>query len=246
MSKAKLIVALDVPTADEARSIVAEIGTMIGAVKIGLQLFTAAGPALVSEVAGRGHRVFLDLKFHDIPNTVAQAAAAASRLGVWMLNVHALGGSEMMRRTAEVVSDVCNKENLARPLVIGVTVLTSSDELTLRETGIGEPVESEVLRLATLAGAAGLDGVVASPLESTALRNSGLPSDFKIVTPGIRLLSATIDDQKRVTTPGAALAAGADYIVVGRPIIDAADRSIAVEKILADMQTANTGTLSRT
>lgn len=238
MSKEKLIIALDVPGAPEARAIVSELGDSVGAFKIGLQLFTAAGPEFVKEVVGLGHRVFLDLKFHDIPNTVAMAGVEAARLGVWMFNVHTLGGGEMVRRTVDGVEAACKKENLTRPLVIGVTVLTSSDQNTMSEVGIAADLDTEVLNLAKLASKYGLDGVVASPMESSAIRTEFPDRDFVIVTPGIRSIAATNDDQKRVTTPAAAFAAGADFIVIGRPVTQAPDRRAAVEEILQDIETA--------
>ena len=238
MSKEKLIVALDVRTADEARAIVSELGGAVGAFKIGLQLFTAAGPAFVREIVDLGHRVFLDLKFHDIPNTVANAGVEAARLGVWMFNVHALGGGEMMSRTVREVDAACERENLTRPLVIGVTVLTSSDRSTLHEAGIERELDDEVLNLAGLAAKYNLDGVVASSLECAAIRSAGLGENFVVVTPGIRPIDATNDDQKRVTTPADALSAGADYLVIGRPIVQAADRRGAAEKILRSIEAA--------
>ena len=238
MSKEKLIIALDVPGAPEARAIVSELGGSVGAFKVGLQLFTAAGPEFVREIVGLGHRVFLDLKFHDIPNTAAMAGVEAARLGVWMFNVHALGGGEMMRRTADEVDSVCIKENLTRPLVIGVTVLTSSDQNTLSEVGIAADIETEVLNLAKLASKYGLNGVVASPRECAAIRRTFPDRDLTVVTPGIRPVSATNDDQKRVTTPAAAFAAGADHIVIGRPVTQAVDPRAAVAEILRDIETA--------
>jgi len=232
MSKEKLIIALDVPTAAEAGEIVSELGDIVGAFKIGLQLFTGAGPAFVEEIVEMGHRVFLDLKFHDIPNTVASAGVEAARLGVWMFNVHASGGGEMMGRTVEEVDTVCNRENLRRPLVIGVTVLTSSDRTTLSETGIEAEPGEQVLNLTKLAAKYGLDGVVASPLECKSIRAAGLGKEFLIVTPGIRPINATNDDQKRITTAAAALNVGADYLVIGRPVVRAEDRRAAVHEIL--------------
>jgi orotidine-5'-phosphate decarboxylase len=237
MSKEKLIIALDVPDAASAREIIAEVGGLVGAFKIGMQLFTAEGPAFVRELAEAGHKVFLDLKFHDIPNTVASAGVEAARLGVWMFNVHTLGGGEMMRRTADQVGEACIRENLSRPIVIGVTVLTSSGPETLAEVGIAAPVETEVLNLAKLAAKYGLDGVVASPLECSAIRTVPAGKDLLIVTPGIRPNTATNDDQKRVTTPAAALAAGADYIVIGRPVTQAENRRAAVEDLLREIET---------
>ncbi len=238
-AREKLIVALDVETGVEAREIIAELGNEVEAFKIGLQLFTSAGSKFVSEIAKSGTKIFLDLKFHDIPNTVAKAGIEAARLGVWMFNVHAAGGSDMMRRTADDVRDLCIKDNLTRPKIIAVTVLTSSDSNALRETGIEREVEEQVLHLAALTSACGLDGVVASGNETVAIRNSREHSEFLIVTPGIRPDFATNDDQRRVMTPGAAIAAGSDYLVIGRPITKAADRLLAVKTILEEMEAAS-------
>lgn len=235
----RIIVALDVATADEARAIVAELRGSVGAFKIGMQLFTSAGPDLVREFATSSLKIFLDLKFHDIPNTVAKAAVEAARLGVWMLNVHTLGGGEMMRQTVEEVDAVCKRETLARPLIIGVTVLTSADRETLRQVGIDREPETVAVELASLAAEYGLDGVVASPLEAEAIRRSNANKDFLIVTPGIRADFATGDDQKRVTTLGKALAIGADFAVIGRPITQAEDRLAALEKIVDSARNEN-------
>ena len=236
-SEKRVIVALDVETAYEARGLIRELRDEAAAFKIGLQLFTSAGPEFVREVAA-DNRVFLDLKFHDIPNTVGRAGVEAARLGVWMFNVHAAGGSEMMRRTAAEVGTVCARENLSRPLIIGVTVLTSSDANTLRETGIEDTAEAQVLRLASLTAECGLDGVVASPLEIAAVRSSIGRSDFVIVTPGVRPEFATNDDQKRVMTPRRAVFAGSDYLVIGRPILKAEDRAAALRKIGEEINAA--------
>jgi len=236
-AKDRIIVALDVATAAEAREIVTELGDSVGAFKIGSQLFTSAGPDFVRELTAAGHRIFLDLKFHDIPNTVANAALEAARLGVWMLNVHALGGGEMMKRTADAVRSVSEREGLTRPLVIAVTVLTSSDDATLREVGIDAMPEEQVVRLAKIAADCGLDGVVASPNEVRAIREAVPGTDFSIVTPGIRPLSATIDDQKRVTTIAEAFANGSSYVVIGRQILEAADRRAAVGKLVEEAET---------
>lgn len=235
LDKRQLIVALDVETAVEARQIVGELKDEVGAFKIGLQLFTSAGASFVREVAGSGCKVFLDVKFHDIPNTVASAAREVARLGVWMFNIHALGGSEMMLRTAEAVSDVCEKEGWERPKIIGVTVLTSSNRDTLLEVGIGEEVDSQVLNLARLTAKCGLDGVVASPHEVRSIREITDDRNFLIVTPGIRPDFATNNDQKRVMTPSEAVSAGSDYLVIGRPILMAKDRLEAVKKILGEV-----------
>jgi orotidine-5'-phosphate decarboxylase len=237
VSKKRVIVALDVATADEARSVVAELRAEAGAFKIGLQLFTAAGPALVREVAAQ-HRVFLDLKFHDIPNTVAMAGVEAARLGVWMFNVHASGGSEMVRRTISEVDSVCIKEKIERPMIIGVTVLTSSDANTLTETGIERSAGEHVVKLASLAANSGLNGVVASPLEVSLIRSSIPDPGFLIVTPGVRPESATYGDQKRVTTPRQAASEGSDYLVIGRPILESHDRLATLTNINREIETA--------
>jgi orotidine-5'-phosphate decarboxylase len=235
-AKDRMIVALDVATAAEARELVAELSGTVGAFKVGSQLFTAAGPTFVRELVDAGYRIFLDLKFHDIPNTVANAAVEAARLGVWMLNVHALGGREMMQHTADAVRAVCEKDRLARPLIIAVTVLTSSDDAALRETGIQASAEEEVITLAKLAAGSGLDGVVASPHEVSAIRAEVCDENFVIVTPGIRPNAATTDDQKRVTSVAQALANGSNYVVIGRPIIGAADRAKAAAAFIEEAE----------
>ncbi len=257
MNKEKIIVALDVATAAEARSIVAELRGEVGAFKIGLQLFTAAGASFVREMVETETKVFLDVKFHDIPNTVAEASREAVRLGVWMFNIHALGGAEMMRRTIEAVREVCDRENLFQPKIIGVTVLTSANRETLKEIGIERDTPEQVLNLARLAAKCGLDGVVASPLEIKTIRAAIEKKDFLIVTPGIRSPKSevqslkpktedrrpktefqieTIDDQKRVMTAKEAAVAGADYLVIGRPILQAEDKVSAVRKIIEDIE----------
>jgi len=233
----RIIVALDVDSADKAREIARELQAAVGAFKIGLQLFAAAGPQLVREFSDAGVKVFLDLKFHDIPNTVAKASVEAARLGVWMFNIHASGGSDMMRQTVAEVGGACESEKIARPLIIGVTVLTSANVYTINEVGIDGDVESQVVRLARLAADCGLDGVVASPQEVGAILNTITGSRFLTVTPGIRPAFATDDDQKRVTTFGQAMANGSDYVVIGRPIVQANDRLAAVEQIVAEIQT---------
>ena len=235
-AKDRIIVALDVSTADEARTIVRELRDEVGGFKVGSQLFTAAGPGLVRELADAGARIFLDLKFHDIPNTVAKAAVEAARLGVWMLNVHILGGREMMRRTVDEVRVVCEKEGITRPLVVGVTILTSTSENELREVGIDGDLRPEVERLARLANECGLDGVVASPQEAALVRNAVAKTDFAIVTPGIRPFSATKDDQKRVTTFMQAVENGSDYVVIGRPIVQSVDRITSVRQIIGEVE----------
>ena len=231
----KLIIALDVCSAQQALSLFAALRDFAGMFKIGSQLFTAAGPGIVREIVSAGGRIFLDLKFHDIPNTVAAAGVEAVRLGVSIFNVHASGGSEMMRRTAAAVTEVSEREGLARPRVIGVTVLTSAGTQQLAETGSEQKMEQRVTALAQLAAASGLDGVVASPFEVTAIRQAVVRKDFIVVTPGVRPSGTEPGDQRRVMTPASALRAGSDYLVVGRPIIAAPDPVQAARKILETM-----------
>lgn len=235
MSKEKIIVALDVETGKEAREIIRELGGAVGAFKIGLQLFTAEGAKFVREIVESGAKVFLDVKYHDIPNTVAKASIEAARLGVWMFNLHALGGGEMMRRTINEVREVCEKENINQPKIIAVTILTSSNQTTLSEMGIETQIETEVLKLAKLTAESGLDGVVASPLETAKIRAEIFDQNFLIVTPGIRPDFSLADDQKRIMTPAEAVTAGANYLVIGRPITSAENRLSAVQKILQEL-----------
>jgi orotidine-5'-phosphate decarboxylase len=237
-AKDKLIIALDVPTAARARELAARLRGAAGMFKIGSQLFTAAGPDLVRDVVAMGGRVFLDLKFHDIPNTVAAAGVEAARLGVAMLNVHAGGGREMMRRVADAVAETAAREGFAKPIVLGVTVLTSADAATLAETGLNIEPAAQVERLARLAAESGLDGVVASPHEAELVRAATHPR-FVIVTPGVRPAGASHDDQKRVATPAGAIRAGADYIVVGRAILQADDPAAAAREIVDKMATVS-------
>lgn len=239
MNREKIIVALDVSTAADAFKYVEMLKGEVGAFKIGLQLFTAEGATLVKKLVGIGVKIFLDLKFHDIPNTAAKASVEAARLGVWMFNLHALGGEEMMRRAMLETREVCEKENIWHPLVIGVTVLTSSSDQTLQQTGISATTIEQVSRLSKLTAQSGLDGIVASPLEIETIRRNVEQNDFKIVTPGIRpnlensLPENLNDDQKRIMTPAEALRAGADYLVIGRPILTAPDPLQAIEKIVS-------------
>jgi len=236
-AKQKLIFALDVDTLDEARSWVELLHNQVGVFKIGKQLFTKCGPEVVKLVQEGGADVFLDLKYHDIPNTVAMAGLEALRLGVKIFNVHALGGFEMMARLVEAVDAACPRGNPDRPLLLAVTILTSSNDETLRGLGIDRPVTEMVPRLAKLAKDAGMDGVVASPREVGLIRDA-CGENFAIVTPGVRPSFASQDDQKRVMTPGDALRAGADYLVIGRPISAAADPAVAARMILEEMQAA--------
>jgi orotidine-5'-phosphate decarboxylase len=228
----RLIVALDVSTIAEAQRIVAAVGTSATTYKVGKQLFVAEGPRAVSELISSGHKVFLDLKFHDIPNTVAGAVKTAAELGVSMLTVHAGGGSKMLRAAVEAAA-----ASQAKPLVLAVTVLTSMGPEDLQEVGVsGRPLD-QVLRLASLARAAGCGGVVASPEEVAELRRE-LGEGFAIVTPGVRPAGAAKGDQTRVATPAEAIKAGATYLVVGRPITAAADSAKAAKDILAEISAA--------
>ncbi|HJU56607.1 MAG TPA: orotidine-5'-phosphate decarboxylase [Pyrinomonadaceae bacterium] len=237
-AKNKLIVVLDVETARRALDIFDALKDVAGMFKVGSQLFTAAGPQVVREIIAAGGRVFLDLKFHDIPNTVAAAGAEATRLGVSIFNVHACGGGEMMRRTAEAVSEAAEREGLARPVVIAVTVLTSADDSVLAEAGFSSGTTEQVRRLARLAEANGMGGVVASPHEVRLIRETVGRRDFVVVTPGVRPAGAARDDQRRVMTPAEAVRAGADYLVIGRPILNAPDPVRAAQEIIEEMEAA--------
>lgn len=239
-ARSRLIFALDVDSFEEAQEWVDRLHGKVGAFKVGKQLFTRCGPDVVRMVRDSGAEVFLDLKYHDIPNTVAMAGLEALRLGVWMFNVHALGGPEMMARLVAEVDKVMPRGTAGRPLLIAVTILTSSTDETLRAIGIDRPVTEMVPRLARLAQAAGMDGVVASPQEVGLIR-AACGRDFLIVTPGVRPAEASLDDQKRVMTPGEALRAGADYLVIGRPISAAPDPAAAAAKIVAEMRAAQQG-----
>jgi orotidine-5'-phosphate decarboxylase len=233
----KVIFALDVPSLEEARRLVSLLRGRTGFFKVGLELYTAYGKDAVKAVQDSGGRVFLDLKFHDIPNTVSRAAEEAVKLGVDMFNLHASGGTEMMRETVERCRQAAEKMNRRRPIILAVTVLTSLDEGNLREIGMAGPVEERVVGLAELAQKAGIDGVVASPREIASIRKR-CGNAFVIVTPGIRpaFESAGKDDQKRVMTAREAILAGASYIVVGRPVRLAPDPAAAMDKVLEEIR----------
>ena len=232
----RLLVALDVDNADRALALADQVGGIAGGLKVGSRLFTMAGPDLVRRLVESGARVFLDLKFHDIPNTVAQAVDAAVRTGAWMINVHASGGSAMMQAAARAAAEAATATGGPTPLVIAVTVLTSMDEEALTQTGVTRPLLDHVLNLARMAHAAGMQGVVASPRETAAIRQACGPN-FAIVTPGIRGASAGQEknDQARTMGPAEAVKAGATYIVVGRPIIAASDPKAAAQAIVNEL-----------
>jgi orotidine-5'-phosphate decarboxylase len=234
--RSRLLVALDVDSRARALELVTALQGLVGGVKVGSRLFTSEGPAFIKAMTEAGARVFLDLKFHDIPNTVAQAVEAGTATGAWMMNVHASGGVPMMQAAARAAKDAAERLDRLRPLVVGVTVLTSMDEDTLRQVGVGRPVMDQVVTLADMAKTAGLDGVVASPLETAAIR-ARCGADFLVVTPGIRGASAGAEknDQNRTMGPAEAVKAGSSYIVVGRPIIAAADPRSAAEAIGAEL-----------
>jgi orotidine-5'-phosphate decarboxylase len=226
----RLVVALDVPEEALAMVLVDALAGQVGMFKVGSQLFTAAGPDVVRRIVGRGEHVFLDLKFHDIPNTVAGAVASAAQLGVTFLTVHALGGRAMLEAAVGALPAMGTR-------LLAITVLTSQDEEGLRETGVGRELTSQVRELARLARAAGVDGVVASPHEVALLREACGP-EMLIVTPGIRPAGARAGDQARAATPAAALKAGSRYLVVGRPITQAADPAAAARAIVREMDQA--------
>ena len=229
--KNPIIAALDVPSAEQALKLAELIAPAVGAFKIGKELFVSAGPDIVKRVRATGASVFLDLKFHDIPNTVAKAVAAATRLDVQMLTIHTSGGSEMMSAAEKAAQDTAKTLGLTAPLVLGVTVLTSSTNATLAEICCEADTERQVSRLAELAVKSGLRGLVCSPLEIVALRKI-LPAHIQLVTPGIRTGAEKADDQKRTLTPREAMQAGASWLVVGRPIYAAENPRAAAEKIL--------------
>jgi orotidine 5''-phosphate decarboxylase, subfamily 1 len=230
-AKDKLIIALDVDTPAKALDLVKQLQSVAGMFKVGSQLFASGGPQIVRDILALGSKVFLDLKFHDIPHQVAGAARAAAELGVSLFTIHASGGSEMMRRAVEAASDAGETK------VLAITVLTSIDAPVLSQIGVTSSPRDSVLRLMNLAKAAGVDGVVASPREIDTIRQAVPNPDFLIVTPGIRPSNSESEDQKRVATPAAAIAAGASYIVVGRPITGASNPLAAANEVIGDMRT---------
>jgi orotidine-5'-phosphate decarboxylase len=233
--RSRLILALDVSSVADAMGLVERLASEVGMFKVGKQLFLHAGPQIVRLIRERGGEVFLDLKFHDIPRTVAKAAAEATRMGARMFDVHASGSLEMMQRTVSEVNKICRAEGLRRPKVLAVTVLTSLNRDDLKRVGVASGVQNQVVRLARLANEAGMDGVVASPLEIVPIRKE-CGQGFLIVTPGVRLEGESLDDQKRANTPEAAIRAGADYLVIGQPIREANDPVQAARDIVAAME----------
>lgn len=232
--KDKIILALDVDSSEKAKALVAELNEYVGVYKIN-SLFNDEGPPIVKEIQDNGGKVFLDLKYHDIPNTVANYAKAATKMGVFMFNVHATGGFEMMKAAADAVKETSAELGIEKPIVIAVTVLTSIDQEALnQELKVAGPVEEQVKNLALLAKKAGMNGVVCSPKEISIIREA-CGEDFVIVTPGIRPEWAAKGDQKRITTPKDAVEAGSNYLVIGRPIRGAEDRIDAAKKILEEI-----------
>jgi len=232
----RIIVALDVATFDEARQLLDQLGEMPVAFKVGSQLFTSVGPDIIKDIKGRGKTLFLDLKFHDIPNTVARAAEAAVELGVDIFNIHIAGGMEMMRDAAEATKSKAAELGIKKPIILGVTVLTSIDEsMFQRVLNTDVSIQDQIVHMAKLAQSAGLDGVVASPQEIKLIRTA-CGSDFVILTPGVRPEWASKDDQKRTMIPSQAVAAGADYVVIGRPIRQAPNPVDALRRIFQELE----------
>lgn len=236
-AREKLMVALDVAALDEVARAVDMLADSAGWFKVGSQLFTAEGPEVVEIIKATGAKVFLDLKYHDIPNTVSLAGRAAASLGVDLFNVHALGGVGMMSAVVKEVTDHCKEQERSRPRIIAVTVLTSMKEEDLRDIGVEATAQEMALRLAALARKSGLDGVVASAHEVRAIKEK-VGEDFLVVTPGVRPAWAAANDQKRVMTPAEAIREGADYLVVGRPIMKAKDPAEAARRVLEEIEFA--------
>ena len=237
MNSERLIIALDLESLSEAERVVDLLKEKISVFKIGLQLFTKEGPKAVEMVNRKGGKVFLDLKYHDIPNTVAKAAKEATRLGVFMFSIHTLGGNDMMKMCRDSVVETSMKEGIGRPSIIGITILTSIDQKTLNDLGIKETLKDEARHLSEKALRSGLDGVVASPEEVKSIRES-CGRDFIIITPGIRPEGSQHNDQKRIMTPRDAVREGANFLVIGRPVLMAEDPLKAVEEILRTIHDA--------
>ena len=235
-ARERLVLPLDVDSSDEALRLVDLLREEVGVFKVGKELFLHSGPEIVRQIRTRGCEVFLDLKFHDIPRTVARASLEATRLGVKMFTLHSSGASEMMRMAAEEVDEACVRENLARPILLAVTVLTSLGPEDLKRVGFRSGVESQVARLARLATDAGMDGLVASPLEVKRIRRECGDQPL-LVTPGVRPRASTWDDQKREMTPAAAIGTGSDFLVIGRPIRDADDPVAMARQVIAEIET---------
>ena len=232
----RIIIALDVPTFDEATDLMDKLGDRAKLLKVGSQLFTSVGPDIVREIKRRGKKLFLDLKFHDIPNTVARASEAATELGVDIFNVHVSGGLEMMRNAAQATKAKASELGIEKPIVLGVTILTSIDETMFQSVlGSDNSLKDQIVHMAKLAQSAGLDGVVASPQEILLIREA-CGEDFVVLTPGVRPEWASSDDQKRTMTPVEAFKAGADYVVIGRPIYRAPEPAGALERILKQLE----------
>lgn len=231
----RLIVALDVNTLQEVQQITAELGNLVHCYKVGMQLYYSQGNAVLAYLQEQNKAIFLDLKLHDIPNTVAKSAVALARLGVTLLTVHALGGSVMLKTVCSSAREEAARLGIVPPKILAVTILTSMDQNQLNQIGCPSAVDQEVLQLASLAQASGVDGVVASPQEARQIRQQ-CGCDFLIVTPGIRPSGAALNDQSRVANPAQALAAGATHLVIGRPIIAAQDRRLAAQQIWDEMR----------
>jgi len=235
-AREKLVLALDVDNMDSAIELVEKLKDHVGIFKVGSQLFTSEGPKIIHAINGLGSKVFLDLKFHDIPNTVARAAEVATKLGVYIFNIHTSGGYELMKSAVDAAKKISLTLGIRKPIILGVTILTSiNQEILEKEIGIKKDLKEQVVHLAKLAQAAGLDGVVASSQEITQIRNA-CGADFLILTPGIRPANNELNDQKRVMTPSEALKQGADFLVVGRPIRNASDPLEVTKKIIEEME----------
>ena len=234
-----LIPALDVPTLDDALGVLKRVGPYVDVVKLGLQLFLAEGPQVVTRIKEEGFEVFLDLKLNDIPNTVAKACQSIAPLEPLMLTLHTMGGQEMLRSAKQALRSCCDDKGYREPWTLGVTVLTSLDLLAMRKIGVGGSVEGEVIRLARLASASGMQGLVVSPHEIAPVIKS-VGTEMVIVTPGVRLLTEGVSDQKRVDTPKRAFSAGADFIVMGRPLLEADDPGEVARAVLEKMKKRST------